>query len=149
MLNEYKNILIHINAFQESYNETLKAVRLQEMYYRRTLDYLFVKYNLFLLGDSDKDVEKIIETAGIYAYFKNIYTPNSKIFTRENYDSIMHDLCCSDYRRYLVLGKNTNEEIIEARKCNISACMISSVEEGALVGANYTIDSFEKVKTIL
>lgn len=150
MLQEYRNLLIHINAFQESYNATGKVVRLQEMYYRHILDYLFSKYNLFLLGDSSKDVEKIVETAGIYAYFQKIYTPNSKIFTEENYYSIMRNLCCSDYRRYLVIGRDTNEEISEACKSTIPTCMISSMMgEDSLIKPTHTIDSFEKIKTIL
>ena len=149
MLQEYKNILIHINAFKESYNINQRAVPLQEMYYRYILDYLFAKYDLYLLGDCDKDVEKIVETAGIYAYFQNIYTPKSKSFQEENYYSIMRDLYCSDNRRYLVIGRNTNEEIIEARKGSIPTCMISSMEEDSLIRSTYTIDSFEKIKTIL
>lgn len=150
MLQKYKNVLIHINIFQELYNIEQEKVRLQEMYYRYILEYLYPKYNLELLGDFNMDSYKTMESLGFLGYFENIYMPSKTIYTPKDFSSIMQMMSCSDGRLYLTLGKNTNMELDAATRCHISTCkLVESSDLNIDHYATYKINSLEKIKTIL
>lgn len=151
MLQEYKNLLIHISTFEEEYNHSTKnGARLQEMYYRDILDYLYPKHNLFLLGAKDINAETIASNIGIISYFEKIYTASSEKFTEQDFRLITRNMCWLDSMSSLVIGKNKSNEITEANIYSIPTCMImNNNSDISLIGTTYEIDSFQKIKTIL
>lgn len=145
MLQKYKILLFHINLFAESIDAKKSDLYLQEMYYRNTLDYLFSKYNLCLIGNEQQKSDIISKNIGINKYFEYFYNTASFMITPQEYYKIMRELYCSDYTKYLVIGNNTNEEINEASKLGISTCMITDYY--TIPSSNVT--ALEKIKKIL
>lgn len=149
MLQKYKNILIHINTFQELYNIEKDKLRLHEVYYQYMLEYLYPNYNLMLLGDFDKERYKALEALGLFRYFRDMYTPSKEIYTVEDIYRIMRKIGCSDNKMYLALGRNTNMELDAAARCYIHTCNLIENHDLSANESTYKINSFEKIKTIL
>lgn len=151
-MQHYDKLLIHLDVFEAiklNSCKTKNTLRLQEIYYREVLDYLYAKYRLFLLAKNNIETYVIIEYLRMAKYFQNIYEPADKEFSCKDFLSIMQNIHCSDCTKYLVIGKNIDAELSHASRVGMDTCLLNIAGINNPIYSTYEIPAIEKIKTIV
>ena len=118
-----------------------------------TLDYLYDKYNLYVVSNGMYDVQiKKLELAKLNKYFKNIYISEKVGYKKPElgfFEYVYNDIKDLNKSNYVIIGDRLDSDILGGNNFGITTIYLNRDNISGDNKANYEIKSLYDLKKIL
>ena len=152
-IKEYLNLDFDANLVDKYYINALKyhAEIFDDVI--DTLDYLYDKYNLYVVSNGMYDVQiKKLELAKLNKYFKNIYISERVGYKKPElgfFGYVYNDIKDLNKSNYVIIGDRLDSDILGGNNFGITTIYLNRDNISGDIKANYEIKSLYDLKKIL
>lgn len=148
MNQKYSVLLLHLNLFTHQLEEMNKEHQLRffNMYNRKVLDELYMKYMLYLVGDNDsKEILVASQMLEVLPYVQDVFSLQFDY----SIDMIMRKVHLTDPSKYLMCGRNLEHEILLANRYGVDSCYVGNQNYSNIIMPTYQVQEPLDIQKVL